>query len=99
MFLVYYSSFSPVFYSILFLAPFVILLVSIILMVAAVAQLVRHFSVLVLVALFLYFSLGVGLPVLFALAFLLAVFPIAVGPSFLVVLLSSFVPVLAGHFL
>jgi hypothetical protein len=89
-----------VFYSILFLAPLVILLISIILMVAAVAQLVRHFSVLVLVALFLYFSLGVGLPVLlFALAFLLVVFPIAVGPSFLVVLLSSFVPLLAGHFL
>jgi hypothetical protein len=57
--------------------------------IAVVARLVRHFSLLVLVALSLRFFLVVGLVVpLFV--FLLVVFPIGEGPSFLVVPLSSF---------
>jgi hypothetical protein len=94
-FLVYYS--SSVLYSISYS---VILLVSIILLVVAVARLVRHFSIQVLVALFFYFSLGAGLPVLlFALTFFLVVFPVTVGPSFLVGLFFSFVPLPTRHFL
>jgi hypothetical protein len=63
-------------------------------MAAAVARLVRHFSLLVLVVFSLRFFLVVGLIVpLFVL--LLVVFPVGEGPSCLVVPLSSFALLLA----
>jgi ABC-type proline/glycine betaine transport system permease subunit len=59
-------------------------------MVDAVARLVRHFSLLVLVVPSLCFSLVVDFTVRL-LVFLLVVFAVGESPSFLVVLLYSFV--------
>jgi hypothetical protein len=58
-------------------------------MAAVVTRLVRHFSLLALVALSLRFFLVVGL-VIPLFVFLLVVLPVGEGPSFLVVPLSSF---------
>jgi hypothetical protein len=64
-------------------------------MVAAVSRLVRRFSLLVLV-LSLCFSLVVDFTVSL-LVFLLVVFAVGEGPSFLVVLLYSFVLLPTDH--